>query len=256
MTDQVQIVDVNAENVEKTGFFCYKSKPKTEGYRKKINWLKERFAEGLRLKMVSLNGSSAGFIEYIPGEYAWRAVSAPGYMLIHCLWVVGKNKEQGFGARLLAECEEDARRSGKHGVAMVTSSGTWLAGKELLLNHGYKQVDEAPPSFQLMVKRFGDAPLPAFPTNWQERLARCGAGMTIFTSDQCPYLVEVSRLSCESAEKRGLSARIIEVKTCREAQEVSPSPYGVFNVVYNGSLVAYHWMDKKELAYLDQLIQA
>lgn len=33
-----------------------------------------------------------GFIEYLPGEHAWRAVHADGYLFIHCLWVVGKSK--------------------------------------------------------------------------------------------------------------------------------------------------------------------
>jgi hypothetical protein len=36
--------------------------------------------------------SECSFIEYIPGEQAWRAVHADGYLLIHCLWVVGKSK--------------------------------------------------------------------------------------------------------------------------------------------------------------------
>jgi hypothetical protein len=34
-----EIIDVSAENVEKTGFFCYMSKKKSDGYRRKRNWL-------------------------------------------------------------------------------------------------------------------------------------------------------------------------------------------------------------------------
>lgn len=33
MNDNVRIVTVDATNVEQEGFFCYKSKPKSEGYR-------------------------------------------------------------------------------------------------------------------------------------------------------------------------------------------------------------------------------
>jgi hypothetical protein len=45
----VDIITVDASNVDRYGFFCYKSKPKTAGYRQKRQWLEERFAEGLRL---------------------------------------------------------------------------------------------------------------------------------------------------------------------------------------------------------------
>ena len=73
-----EILDVTADNVETTGFFCYMSKRKSEGYQRKLRWLKERFAEGMRIKLLAL--PERGFIEYIPGEHAWRAVHADGYL--------------------------------------------------------------------------------------------------------------------------------------------------------------------------------
>lgn len=82
MLEEHNLINVNSENVEKTGFFCYMSKRKAEGYQRKLSWLKDRFAEGMRIKMLEL--PQRGFIEYIPGEYAWRAVNAEDYMFIHC----------------------------------------------------------------------------------------------------------------------------------------------------------------------------
>jgi hypothetical protein len=38
----VKIITVDATNVAQQGFFCYKSKPKTEGYRRKLAWLNSR----------------------------------------------------------------------------------------------------------------------------------------------------------------------------------------------------------------------
>ncbi len=67
-----EIIDVHSENVDKTGFFCFMSKRKSEGYQRKLRWLKGRFAEGMRIKMLAL--PERGFIEYIPGE---RGPSAP-----------------------------------------------------------------------------------------------------------------------------------------------------------------------------------
>ena len=85
MNGNVEIVTVDASNVAQYGFFCYKSKPKSEGYRRKLGWLEQRVSEGMRIKIVHENERSARFIEYIPGEFTWRAVRAEGYLVVHCL---------------------------------------------------------------------------------------------------------------------------------------------------------------------------
>jgi L-amino acid N-acyltransferase YncA len=247
MNGDFEIVTVGADNVDEERFFCYKSKPKSGGYRRKLAWLRERFAEGMRIKIVYEGERSVGFIEYIPGEYAWRAVEAAGYMVVHCLWVVGKGKKKGHGSRLLEVCVQDARERGMAGVAMVTSSGNWLAGKKLLLKNDFEVVDQTPPTFDLLVKRFGDAPLPAFPTNWEDRLGRYGPDLTVFRTDQCPYIELATQKVMDAAGGMGLESRVVELGSCREVQASAPSPYGVFNVVYDGELVAYHWIGEKEL---------
>ena len=89
-----EIITVTAQNIETTGFFCYMSKKKSEGYGRKLKWLRDRFGEGMCIKLLKL--PERGFIEYIPGEHAWRAIHADGYLFIHCLWVVGKSKGKGF----------------------------------------------------------------------------------------------------------------------------------------------------------------
>lgn len=253
MSDKAKIVSVGADNVDEEGFFCYKSKPKSAGYQQKLAWLKQRFAEGMRIKILYEGQRSVGFVEYIPGEFAWRAVEAPDYLLIHCIWVVGKGKKKGYGSRLLDECVEDARKMQRHGVAIVTSSRHWLAGKKLFLKNGFEVVDHAPP-FELLVKRFGnDAPLPAFPQDWDERASRYGAGLTIIHADQCPYINDAVKQYVELAAERGAEARVIRLTSGREVQDAAPSAYGVFNVVHDGRLVTYHYMGKKEKKALIEL---
>ncbi len=239
------MVDVNADNVEQTGFFCYMSKPKAEGYKRKLNWLKKRFTEGMQLKMFEL--PERGFIEYIPGEYAWRAVDAEGYMMIHCLWVVGKSKEKGLCGVLLEECIRDAKASGMNGVAMVTSEKVWLAGKKILLKHGFESVGEAPPAFNLMVKKFRDSPSPTFFDNWQKKASRYGPGLTVIRSDQCPYIPDATSHVLKTAENLGIQSRVIELESSQDVRERAPSPYGVFSIVYNGRLVSYHYLLPKDL---------
>jgi ribosomal protein S18 acetylase RimI-like enzyme len=153
------IVTVDDTNVDRYGFFCYKSKPKTAGYRQKRDWLAGRFAEGLRIKLIYEGGKPAGFVEYTPGEAAWRAVHAPNYLVIHCLWVVGRGKGKGYGSRLVGACLDEARAMGKAGVAMVTSRRNWLAGSKLLVKNGFEVVDHSSWWFARPATR----PLPPFP---------------------------------------------------------------------------------------------
>ncbi len=242
---RAKLIDVTVENVAAQGFFCYMSKPKTEGYQRKLNWLKARFVEGMRIKMYEL--PQRGFIEYIPGEYAWRTVEAQGYMFIHCLWVVGRSKGQGLGGRLLKACIKDAREAGMHGVAMLTSEGNWLAGKELLLQHGFKSVAQAPPAFNLMVMKFANAPAPALLDDWGKKAEQYAHGLTVFRSDQRPYIDDAVKTVLNSAQRLGIRNRFVELKTCEQVRNLSPSPYGVFSIVYNGELLSYHYLLEKEL---------
>jgi ribosomal protein S18 acetylase RimI-like enzyme len=246
----VEIVTVDAGNVAELGFFCYKSKRKTEGYRDKLRWLQKRFAEGLRIHIVYERGHQVGFIEYVPGDFAWRAVHAPDYLVIHCLWVIGRSKGKGFGSRLVDMCLEEAQRMGRHGVAVVASSRPWLPRPELFLRKGFERVDRAPPAFELLAQRLGDFPLPRFPQDWEQRLVRYGPGLTVVRSGQCPYLYAAARAALEAAQELGLTACIVELKDCREAQDLAPSAYGVFNLVYNGKLLAYRPLGKNDVREL------
>lgn len=250
----MRLIDVHAGNVEQTGFFCMMSAKKTEGYQKKLAWLRSRFDEGLRIKMLDLTEGGRGFIEYIPGEYAWRPVYAEGYLFIHCLWVVGQSKGKGYGTLLLDECVRDARASGYRGVAMLTSERVWLVKKGFLLKQGFQLAGEAPPSFNLLVKQFEPGPLPSLPTDWDERIRRFGSGLTVVLSSQCPYMAAATRAVLEVAEARGVQAQVVELASSREVRESAPSAYGVFQILYGGRLLSYYGLARKDLAQtLDQV---
>jgi len=243
----MRIIDVTPNNVDETGFFCLMSRRKSDGYQRKLKWLKARFEEGLRIKMLDLSEGGRGFIEYIPGEYAWRPVEASGYLFIHCLWVVGKSKGNGYAKLLLQECLADAKRCGAQGVAMVTSEGNWLVGNKLLLNSGFTSVDHAPPGYELLAKDFGPAPPPLFPTDWDRRAAGFGDGLTVVRTDQCPYLDDAVTTVLETAQDRGIPAKVVELTSAREVREQAPSPYGVFTIVLDGEVLSHYYQPKKRL---------
>jgi N-acetylglutamate synthase-like GNAT family acetyltransferase len=246
----LKIIDVNGSNVAERGFFCYMSKKKSAGYQRKLGWLKARFDEGMRIRLLEL--PDRGFIEYLPGEYAWRAVDAKGYMFIHCLWVVGKSKGKGFASALLDECLRDARAMKLEGVAMLTSEKNWLLKRRFLEKHGFERVADAPPSFSLMVKRFGKAKLPSLVDNTAKLRRKFSKGLTVFRSDQCPYIEDATKTALNAAERAGIKSCVVKLKSAEEVRELSPTPFGVFGLLLNGRLLSYHYMLEKDLAPLMQ----
>jgi len=239
----IEIIDTNAENILEYGVCGYKDIRKA-GYPEKIEWLKGRFPEGMKIKtLYSYKDGTQGMIEYIPGKYCWRPVEASGYMFIHCIFSGFKNiyKGKGYGSLLLEECLKDAREENLHGVAVVTRKGPFMAGKELFVKNGFEIVDKAPPDFELLVKKFNkNASSPKFKGKWEERLSQYNEGLTIIRADQCPYTVRNVKEIRETAEKKyGIRPKIISLQNCREAQN-SPCAFGTFCIIYRGEAIAYH----------------
>ena len=245
--ERVEIIDTNADNIREYGICGYKN-IKREGYLEKIEWLKGRFPEGMKIKtLYSDKDGTQGMIEYIPGEYCWRPVATDGYMFIHCIFSGVKNiyKGKGYGSLLLDECLNDAVEEKLNGVAVVIRKGPFMVGKELFVKNGFEVVDKAPPDFELMVKKFSDgATAPKFKGDWEGRLSQYSKGLTIIRADQCPYSVKNVKEISETAEKEyGIKPNIIDLRNCQEAQN-SPCAFGTFCIIYNGKVVADHPISK------------
>ena len=241
MDSEIKIISLNPENITKYGCTCFLN-PKNEGFQKKQEWLKKRFSEGLKIKLLYLEKEKKcfGFIEYIPGEYAWRAVDAEGYMFIHCIWVSpNKYKGKGNGSLLVKECIKDAKKEGKNGVAVVTSEGPFMAGKDIFLKNGFESVDTVKPSFELMIKTFKKGLLPRF-QDCEKQLGKYN-GLNILYSDQCPWVARSIKDLDEIANKNGLELRITELKSAKEVQN-APSVYGTFSLVNDGKLLVDHYI--------------
>jgi YoaP-like protein len=249
--ERIEIIDTNANNILEYGVCGYKD-IRRAGYPEKIEWLKDRFPEGMKIKtLYSDRDGTQGMIEYIPGEYCWRPVEASGYMFIHCIFSGFKNiyKGKGYGSLLLDECLKDAKKENLHGVAVVTRKGPFMAGEELFVKNGFEGVDTAPPDFELLVKKFNkNAPTPKFRGDWERKLSKYNKGLTIIRADQCPYTVKNVREISETAEKvYGMEPNIINLNNCHEAQS-SPCAFGTFCIVYNGKVVACHPISKTRFA--------
>jgi ribosomal protein S18 acetylase RimI-like enzyme len=249
-----EIVDVNESNLDDYDFLCKKSDKRGEGYQNKVSWIRERFKEGLHIKLLRVREArgltSRGFVEYVPGNHTWRAIDAEDYLVIHCLWVVGRWKNRGFGTKLIQMCIDDAKKLKKAGVVVVTSSRPWLPDKRMFLKFGYEVVDTAPPSFELQVLRFIQAPPPSFPRDWDNRLKAYGSGMTVVYTPQCPYVAKAVAGVLKAARANGIEARRVELKSTEEVRASAPSAYGTFNMVCNGRLLSYYYLSPEHLLKL------
>ena len=233
---EYEIVDTNADNIDGCSL-CGNKDANNLGLRRKTNWLKERYAEGLRYKVLrSEKFGDIGMIEYAPGSHAWRPVEAEGYLVIHCLWVIRKHKGKGLGSLLLESCLRDAQKSKCRGVAVVTSSDSFMAGSDLFIKAGFVSVESIPP-YELLVKKFKKtAPDPRFIVDRERLLKRYKNGLTILAADQCTLAIKSVERIAEASRRLGLEPRVVRIRSAKASREL-PTPYGVFSIIYDGRLI-------------------
>jgi len=246
MTNLPVLVDLDPANVE-TLPCCGVKSLAHEGRCEKVRWMRTHFPKGLRAKvLLTPDKRQCGYVECLPGEYAWRAVDAPGYLFIHCVWTFYKRyQRRGLGGAMVQACVEQARQAGMHGVAAMAREGPWLAGTALFLANGFEVVDSAPPDYRLLVRKLNPAaPNPAFKGDWERKLKRYAKGLTIIRSRQCPHIAKFAGEIAETAESEyGIKPRMVELQSHREAQD-APTPYAVFAVIYNGRILADHQISR------------
>ena len=243
----VELTRIDADNVDKLGFFCKKSKRKTEGWQAKRGWLDRASVE----MWMAVDGKrQVGFVEFARAEDTWRAVIAPGHLVIHCIWVVGRAKQVGTGSALLGKVVEAADRQDLGVAALTSTKAGWLQGSKLVARNGFVQVDRAPPSFELWAKTPKGQPTPSLPNDWDARAAAFGDGLTLVTTYQCPYVDTMREVYSKTAEAHGLAYREVHLASAEEVRTRSPSAFGVFSVVVDGKLLTWRYESTKVLGKL------
>jgi hypothetical protein len=240
MEKNYKIITLSPDNAAEYGCSCFLNQNNI-GHHKKLNWLKKRFKEGLILKLLYLNGEKkpSGFIEYVPGEYAWRAVDVKNYYFIHCIWIYSKsNKSTGYGSMLINECIKDVKKAGYAGVAVTTGSGAFAAKKNIFLKNGFDVVDKED-DYELLTLKLKKAAVPKF-NDYGQQLKKY-KGFNIVYSMQCPWVAKsIDDLTGYLASK-GINVKLKELKTPSQAQK-APSLYSVFSFIYNGKILADHYI--------------
>ena len=230
---------VGPDNFPACGIGCV-TNPRHPGFKPKVAWLQRRFDEGLRyLLFRDGQGRPLGFLEFVPGEHAWRPVDAAGWLFVHCLWVYPRGQKiGGLGTRLIEACVAQGTDAKAIGVATLTSAGPWMAGAEIFERFGFERLAEAD-RFALLAYRLRRGAAPTMRSIEANRAQY--SGLNIVYSAQCPYLPKsVADLQSVAAEL-GLNVRVTALKTPAEAQR-APSYYGVFALLWNGQLLSDHYV--------------
>lgn len=236
----MEIICPGPENILEYGFCGYKDAAKHKEMIRKVEWYKEYYPKGLRIKiLLSEKDGSQGMIEYIPGEYAHRPVSADNYIFIHCLFVGYRKeyKDHGYGSMLIENCIEEARELGRDGIAVVTRKGSFMAKKDIFLKNGFTVLERKKPDFELLGLQLNDTGRkPQFLTVSTEQYKN---GLYILRSPQCPYTEKNVMAMAETAEEMGLNPNIVDLSG-HEAAQSNPSPFGSFALIYNREVLSHH----------------
>lgn len=246
MDTSLKIRQLTAENLDTEHVCCAIGDDKTNRARSEVKraWIRDQLPYGYVFKKIDVRGKV--FIDYVPAEYAWSPVVAPGYAYIQCFWVSGRYQGQRLGARLLQECESDNRE--KNGLVVVSSPKKlpFLGDRKYLAGKGFAVCDTTSQGFLLMVKKFNpDAPDPRFTEAARSGFIPGKKGLTIYYSDICPFVPDYVDIMIGAAEKQGIPAEKIRLKNFREAQELS-APFGIACVFLNGKFLTQEIMTESK----------
>jgi len=237
----ITLEKVGPDNLAACGIGCLSNR-RHEGFEPKVKWLEARFEEGLRyLLFRDEKGRPLAFLEYVPGDYAWRPVRAAGWLFVHCLWVYSKGEKiGGLGSRLIQACVEEAQQIDATGVAAFVRDGPWMVGKGIFEKNGFEVLDERQ-GFELVARRLREGPRPEF-RNLPEDLKEYD-GLHVVYSAQCPMLPKSVNDLAEIAAAHGLTLNVTELRSAEEAQ-TAPTYYGVYALIWNGRILSDHYVSK------------
>ena len=245
-----EFINITADSIASEHLCCAIADKKHQwGVDAKRAWLTGRIPEGHVFR--KLNEKGKVFIEYAPLEKAWVPVIGDNYVYIYCLWVSGSFKGKGYGKALLNYCIEDAKKQGRSGVCIISSTKKkpFLSDKKFIQEFGFKTVDTIDDEYELMALSF-DGQKPQFAANAKKQRIDSEV-LTIYYGLQCPYIpncIEQIEAYCKT---NSIPVELIKVDTLEKAKELSC----VFNnwaIFYKGKFETVHLLNE---GYLKKMLE-
>jgi ribosomal protein S18 acetylase RimI-like enzyme len=243
----MDIWEITTHNFKDFPATCF-TKAEHPGRISKLKWMQKQSKHGLRIFQAYREETSAsnrciGFVEYIEGAHAFRAVEAKDYLFIHCIWVSPNlEKNKGLGSLLVRKVVQDAQKSNKLGVAVITSTSSFMANGDLFKKNGFDEIEVRKP-YSLFVKKFSaKSTNPKFKNT--EKALKKYKGFHLLYTHQCPWIAQIIEPFQTIAKKNKLNLEVKELTTPSKIQN-GPSIYGIFSLIYNGELLADHYISQK-----------
>ena len=249
MTTEPVFVNLTASNIDQEHICCaIVGKQHADGVARKKAFLSSGFEQGLVFRKFDVRGKV--FIEYAPAEAAWRPVIAPGYLVIHCLWVSGRYKGRQLGRELLEHCVEDSREY--HGVVAVSERSPYLTDTRFYLYHGFEQLDRTDTGYDLVCWTPADeAPRPRFAENARQGVVPHDEGVHFEYAYQCPFVPDCLANMSAVASEFELPVTTRELTTVESAHNAA-SPFGTFGAFLYGRLITHELMSGNKFRKLLQ----
>ena len=245
----MEYIIVTKDNLEKEHICCAISNNKDVQVSSKKEWLADRFDEGL----VFLKSAERGkcFIEYIPAEYAWVPIDAPGFMYIDCLWVSGALKGHGYSSDLLEACIKDSKEKNKKGLCILSAAKKkpFLSDPKFLKYKGFEVADEADNGIHLLYLPFEEETnAPSF-KECAKHPHIDEQGYVLYYTNQCPFNAKYVPILEETAAKNKVTFKAIKLDSREEAQN-APTPITNYALFHDGEYITNEQMNDKKFLKL------
>ncbi len=238
-------ITLNSENIQDEHLCCIiRTKKPHSGVERKRQWLIERLKEGHVFR--KLNAKATVFIEYAPLESAWVPIIGDHFLYIYCLWVLGDARGKGYGKALMEACIQDAKSQGRSGICMLASTKqkAWLSDQAFAKSFGFQCVDQTANGYELLALSF-DGSVPQFSKNVHAMQIE-NQELTIYYSDQCPYVEQSLTLLKKQCEKAAFPYTLIHVDTLEKAKQL-PCVFNNFAVFYQGQFETVNLLDQSAI---------
>lgn len=244
----MEYIRITKDNIDKEHICCAMSGKQSLA---KKQWMKERFDEGLVFYRSVERGKC--FIEYIPAENAWVPIEADDYLFINCLWIAGSLKGQGFSNDLLDKCIRDAKKNGRKGLCILSSSGRkkeFLSDPKYMKYKGFMVADETETGINLLyLPLCEDAVVPKFRECAKHPEAK-EDGYVIYYTDQCPFTCYWVPRVVEAAAEYGIEIKTVHITDKGMARNMT-APVTTYALFKNGKFVTQSIQSDKKFFKLE-----
>jgi len=149
----------------------------------------------------------------------------------------------------LEYCLTDAKRQGKSGVCIISSSKKkpYLSDKKYIQKFGFETVDRIDNEYELLALSF-DGTAPQFtPTAKSQHID--GEELTVYYSLQCPFIPNCLEQIESYCNTNNITLRLIKVDTLEKAKEL-PCVFNNWAVFYKGKFETVQLLNENSLKKL------